>query len=82
MPISDLGPALSKKMYGQKMVEDGENFYMIGGYSNDGSGYQKEIQRLTCLSGTCSWTTLTQELKVARSHFVAITVKDSVCTPI
>ena len=63
------------------MIEDGEKIYIIGG--NSGSGiFQKQIQKLTCLSGTCSWTTLTQELKVARSHFVAIPVKDSACTPI
>ena len=80
MPLLKIGPALSKGIYGQSIVEDGENLYMIGGYSND--GFQKEIQRLTCTSGTCNWTTLTQELKVARSHFVAIPVKDSVCTPI
>ena len=66
------------------MVELGENLYIIGGYSNDGisGGYQNEIHELSCISGSCIWTTLTQELNVARSHFVAIPVKDSVCTPI
>ena len=63
------------------MVELGENLYIIGGYSNDGisGGYQNEIHELSCISGSCIWTTLTQELKVARYNLVAIPVDDTFC---
>ena len=61
------------------MVEVGENLYVIGG--DDGSDWLNEIQKLTCVSGVCSWTTLTQQLKVGRDNTVAIPVIDSFCTP-
>ena len=62
------------------MVEVGGNIYIIGGEHSDGS-YHKKIRKLTCVSGTCSWTTLTQKLKVGRTGAVAIPVMDSFCTP-
>ena len=62
------------------MVELGENLYIVGGYSSDPT-YRKEIQKLTCVSGACSWTTLTQQLKVGRSNAVVIPVMDSFCNP-
>ena len=65
------------------MVEIGENLYIIGGFSPDGTSspypVSKEIQKLTCVSGACSWTTLTQQLKVGRDDTVAIPVIDSFC---
>ena len=67
------------------MVEIGEHLYVIGGASPDfvSSDFPvwKEIQKLTCVSGACSWTTLTQQLKVGRGYTVAIPVEDSFCTP-
>ena len=67
------------------MVENGENLYVIGGFSPDGTSspypVSKEIQKLMCVSGVCSWTTLTQQLKVGRGYTVAIPVMDSFCTP-
>ena len=60
------------------MVELGENLYIIGGYS-DGSGNQNEIHQLSCFSGLCSWTTLTQQLKVAREYQVVIPIDDTFC---
>ena len=75
-----LGPALPKALWGSSMVEVGDNLYIIGGWSNygihgDGSrGFRKEIYKFSCVSGLCSWTTLTQRLKVARNLHVAIPV--------
>jgi hypothetical protein len=64
------------------MIEVGENLYIIGGWSPDnGFSYQKEIQKLTCVSSACHRTTLTQQLKVGRGVAVAIPVDDSFCTP-
>merc|ERR1712037_1012784 len=51
--------------------------YVIGGY---GGGVQSSIYQLSCSSGLCSWTTLNQQLKVARQCPVAIAVQDNFCT--
>ena len=61
------------------MVELGDNLYVIGGM--DGSiGVQNEIHQLSCISATtCSWTTLTQQLKIARYGLVAIPIDDTFC---
>ena len=75
-----LGPALPKVLGFSSMVELGNNLYIIGGYSNDGSGYQNEIHQLSCFSGLCSWTTLTQQLKVAREYLVVIPTDDTSCS--
>ena len=78
--ILELGPALPKRLRGSSMVEVGDNLYIIGGKSNDGSSYQNKIHQLSCVSGLCSWTTLTQQLKVARGGLVAIHVDDAFCS--
>ena len=74
-----LGPALPKALQGSSMVELGENLYIIGGQTNDGSGVQNEIHQLSCFSGLCSWTTLIQQLKVPRGSLVAIPIDDTFC---
>ena len=74
-----LGPALPKPLAQNSMVELGENLYIIGGQTNDGSGVQNEIHQLSCFSGLCSWKTLTQQLKVATSYLVAIQVDNTFC---
>ena len=71
-----LGPALPKEFSGAASVEVGDNFYIIGGNSNIDSSYLNEIHQLSCSSGVCSWTTLTQKLNLARSHLVAIPIDD------
>ena len=79
-----LGPEiLQKDLRDHSMVKVGENLYIVCGHSNNGadSGFQTEIQRLTCVSGVCSWTILSQQLKLGRSGAVAIPVMDSFCTP-
>ena len=75
-----LGPPLPKAHKKSSMVELGDNLYIIGGWSNDGSGDQNEIHQLSCFSATtCSWTTLTQQLKVTRRDLVAIPIGDTFC---
>ena len=74
-----LGPSLPKALSSSTMVEVGDNLYVIGGYSNDGSGIQNEIHQLSCISGLCGWTTLTWQLKVARFSLVAIPVDNTFC---
>ena len=81
-----LGPPLPKGLASHSMVELGENLYTIGGFSHDEIAKftefpeSREIQMLTCVSGVCNWTTLTQQLKVGRGYTVAIPVSDSFCT--
>ena len=77
--ILKLGPALPKALYGSSMVELGENIYIICGHTNDGSGLQNEIHQLSCFSGLCSWTTLTQQQKVPRRNLAAIPIDDTFC---
>ena len=79
-----LGPALPKAIMKSSMIEHGDNLYIIGGTSKDDENCtpwcdQKEIHQLSCISGLCSWTTLTQQLKDARYGAVAIPVDDSFC---
>jgi hypothetical protein len=63
------------------MVEVGENLYSIGGDSNAGAVEdRKEIHQLSCISGSCSWTTLTQQLKVGRGQLVAIPIDEKFCS--
>ena len=72
-----LGPPLPKAMNGFSMLEMHGDTYVIGGW--DGSA-QSSIYQLICSSGLCSWTTLNQQLKVARRFTVAIAVQDNFCT--
>ena len=63
------------------MLEIQGDLFVFGGYSYDyPSGYQSAIRKMSCLSGVCSWTTINQELKVARQYLVAISVPDYFCT--
>ena len=77
-----LGPEILKKdLILHSMVKVGENVYIVCGHSSAESGFQTEIQKLTCVSGVCSWTILSQQLKLGRYRAVAIPVMDSFCTP-
>ena len=76
-----LGPTLPKPLYSSSMVEAGENLYIVGGVSSGGYE-QREIHQLSCVFGFCSWTTLTQQLTVARFGLVAIPVEDIFCHPV
>ena len=77
-----LGPALPKALGISSMVEVGDNLYIIGGYSTDGSDHQNEIHQFSCVSGLCSWITLTQQLKIARYSLVAIPVDNTFCSQV
>jgi hypothetical protein len=72
-----LGPPLPKALGSFSMLEIQGDAFLFGGY---GGGYNSAIYRLTCSSGTCSWSTLNQQLKVARSFTVVIPVPDNFCT--
>ena len=68
---------MPKALYGHSMLEIQGDLFVFGGYS---SGYQTDIHKMSCLSGVCSWTTINQELNVARAWTVAMSVPDYFCT--
>jgi len=72
------GPPLPKALCCFSMLEIHGDAYIFGGY--DGSNFNSAIYQLTCSSGICSWSTLNQELKVAREYTVAIRVPNNFCT--
>ena len=59
-------------------VEIGGDIYTIGGYASFVT-WTTAIYRLSCSSRVCTWTTMTQKLKVARDRAVAIPVQKSLC---
>ena len=73
---------MPKRIRDHSAVEIGGDLYTVGGYSNDGSGYQTAIHRMSCSSRVCTWTTMTQELKDGRQQLVAIPIPKSFCVPI
>ena len=72
-----IGPDLPKKLAKHSMAEIQGDLYIFGGY--DGT-YQNKIYRLICVAGNCFWTTLNQQMTVARSNLVVIPVEDSLCS--
>ena len=72
---------MPKQLEYHSAVEIGGDLYTIGGYSNDGSGYQTAIHRMSCSAGVCTWTTMTQAMQVARLFSVAIPIPKSFCSP-
>jgi len=75
---------MSKKLRYHSTVEIGGDLYTIGGYSIDdprGNRWQSAIYQMSCSSSVCKWTTMTQELKVARQSSVAIPIPKSLCVP-
>jgi hypothetical protein len=72
-----LGPALPKALSDISVLEMHGDVYVFGGYGSDGQ--QSSIYKLGCSSGLCSWSTLNQQLEVARRHSVAIPVEDHFC---
>jgi len=66
------GPQMPKKLSGFSAVVLNGDLYTIG-------GYQTAIHRLSCSSGNCTWTTMDQELKVARWNQVAMAVPNDLC---
>ena len=74
-----LGPPLPKALYDFSMLEIHGDAFVFGGYLPSSNSYNSAIYQLTCSSGICSWSTLNQELKVARRSTVAIPVPDTFC---
>ena len=75
-----LGPPVPKSLGGHSMLEIHGDAFIFGGDSGYYSGgYNSAIYQLTCSSGICSWSSLNQELKVARFLNVAIPVPDNFC---
>ena len=66
-------------MYGISIVEIQGDAFLFGGRDSGWNNYNSAIYQLTCSSGICSWSTLNQELKVARYYTVAIPVPDTFC---
>ena len=60
---------MPNKLYGHEIVPFDKDVVIIGGYAG---GYQSSLHRLTCQNQDCEWKTMSQQLKVARRHFVAI----------
>ena len=73
---------MPKKLSGHSAVQIRGDLYTIGGYSNDGSGYQTAIHRMSCSARVCTLTTMTQTLKVARGAAVGIKIPRSFCVPV
>ena len=73
-----LGPTLPKALSGISMLEIHGDAYVFGGMDS-ANNFNSAIYQLTCSSGICSWSTLNQELKVARYWTVAIPVPDYFC---
>ena len=69
---------MPKGLSGHSMLEIQGDLFVFGGYLPYSS--QSEIHKMSCSSGICSWTSINQELKVARSLLVAISVPDYLCT--
>ena len=74
--LLNLGPALPKALWGSSIIEIQGDIFLFGGADDF---YNSAIYQLSCSSGICSWATLNQELKAARTWTVAIPVPDSFC---
>ena len=68
---------MPKALDSHSMLEIQGDLFVFGGYS---SGSQSEIHKMSCSSEVCSWTTINQELKVAKYYLVAMSVPDYFCT--
>ena len=69
---------MPKKITGLSAVVLSGDLYAIGGRVENGDD-QTAIYRLSCSSGNCAWTTMDQELKVARMDLVAMAVPNDLC---
>ena len=65
------------RLEGHAMVQLGNALAIIGGWG-DGYGPQDKIHFLSCMNRNCSISTLSQELSVPRSGFLAIPIPDTI----
>ena len=83
------GPQMSKRLCCLSAAQLGGDLYTIGGYDFNNLNvnpildetYETAIQKLSCSSHVCTWSTIHQQLKAGRRYTVAIPVLDSLCTP-
>jgi hypothetical protein len=59
---------------------DGQGVIVIGGYSDTDNEYQSSIYKLICDQLECKWSEMEQQLKIARSNFVAMLIPDALTT--
>ena len=67
-----VGPELPIGLHGHSMAPLGSGQAIIGGQG--GNKQLKKIYHVTCANRQCSITTLSQELSIPRSFFVAIPI--------
>ena len=60
------------------MVNYGTDLVVMGGYSYgpESSGYSSSFYQLSVENGKFKWEKMKPELKIPRSHFVAMTIPD------
>ena len=67
---------MPKKIAYHEIVPFDKDVVIIGGHDGTSGGSQSSLHRLTCHNQDCEWKTMSQQLKVARRHFVAILIPD------
>ena len=70
---------MPKALIGHSMLEIQGDLFVFGG-SDENWNMQSAVHKMSCSSEVCSWTTINQELKVARELLVAMSVPDYFCT--
>ena len=70
---------MPKALLGHSMLEIQGDLFVFGG-SDENWNMQSAVHKMSCSSEVCSWTTINQELNVARNSLVAMTVPDYFCT--
>jgi hypothetical protein len=70
---------MPKALLGHSMLEIQGDLFVFGG-SDENWNMQSAVHKMSCSSEVCSWTTINQELKVARELLVAMSVPDYFCT--
>ena len=70
---------MPKALIGHSMLEIQGDLFVFGGWDENWN-MQSAVHKMSCSSEVCSWTTINQELNVARNNQVAISVPDYFCT--
>ena len=70
---------MPKGLSGHSMLEIQGDLFVFGGW-DENLNEQLAVHKMSCSSEVCSWTTINQELKVARELLVAMSVPDHFCT--
>ena len=73
------GPKMPKGLKGLSAVSISGNLYAFAGL-DENVDFQTAIYRLSCSSRNCVWTTMDQELTIARDYAVAMVVPNDICS--